>query len=345
MGETMIIAAALASLLAAAPARAQDYNDKDAKKAASLAAKDKDFDSLTDEEKQKVIEAIAIDIHGRRRKALHASIVTRKGTNVEDLEKMKTGRYTLVSATQDQDAASTPPTTTLTTNEVASKPLGKLFADNDWEVVAGSPDADALAKQTDAVLMMLRKTNGRLVSIHVESSASTLKNTGKAAAMTHLELSRKRAESAADFVTQKLAASGVALADDQITLDYTGSNENGTSGPSSPFPCSDPKLCATGSCDAPPDLSDAVKKGALDDAFRKKVSETYDPFKYVLVTFTVVNETAATTPGADTPGVAHAVLVDVSYKEKPDRHFRWPRISIKLPKSHRNWGSTACPRF
>lgn len=343
----MILASAvvLASLLAAGPSLAQDYNSRDAKKAEKLAAQDRDFKSLTDEEKQKVIEAIAIDIHGRRRKALHASIVTRKGTNVEDLEKQKRGAYTLVSATQDKEAASTPAQTTLTTNEVASKPLGKLFADNDWEVSPGSPDADALAKQTDSVLMMLRKTNGRLVSVHVESSASTLKNTGKAAAMTHLELSRKRAESAADFVTQKLAASGVALADDQVTLDYTGANDNGTSGPSSPYPCADPKLCATGSCDAPPELSAAVKQGKIDDKFFKQVADVYDPFKYVLVTFTVVNETASTTPGVDTPGEAHAVLVNVDYKETPDRHFRWPRISIKLPKSHRNWGSTKCPRF
>ena len=343
----MILASALAlaSLLAAAPSRAQDYGSRDAKKAERLAVQDRDFKSLTDEEKQKVIEAIAIDIHGRRRKALHASIVTRKGTNVEDLEKQKRGAYTLVSATQDKEAQSAPPRTTLTTNEVASKPLGKLFADNDWEVSPGSPDADALAKQADAVLMMLRKTNGRLVSVHVESSASTLKNTGKAAAMTHLELSKKRAESAADFVTRKLAASGVTLADDQVTLDYTGANENGTSGPSSPYPCADPMLFAAGSCDAPPEICDAVKQGKLDDKFYKRVADVYDPFKYVLVTFTVVNETATVAPGADTPGEAHAVLVDVDYKEKPGRHFRWPRISIKLPKSHRNWGSTKCPRF
>lgn len=341
---TLAAAAVLVSLLAAAPSRAQDYSKRDAKKAGKLAAKDLDFRSLTDEEKQKVIEAIAIDIHGRRRRATHASIVTRKGTNVEDLEKMKTGVYTLVSATQDKEASSTPPQTTLTTNEVSSKPLGKLFADNDWEVQPGSPDADALAKQTDAVLMMLRKTSGRLVSVHVESSASTLKNTGKAAAMTHLELSKKRAESAADFVTQRLAASGITLADDQVTLDYTGTNDNGTSGPSSPYPCADPKLCAAGSCEAPQPLSDAVKQGKLDDKFFKQVADTYDPFKYVLVTFTVVNETATTAPGAETPGEAHAVLTYVDYKEKPDRHFRWPRISIKLPKSHRNWGSIKCPR-
>ena len=336
-----------AALLAAAPAFAQDFNAKDAKKAQELAAKDRDFKSLSPDEKQKVVEAIAIEIHGRRRKAREAMIITRKGTNVDELEKSakKIGGYQLVSAEQDKEPASTPPETTLTTNEVASKPLGKLFADNDWEVAAGSPDAEALQKQTDAVLLMLKKTDGRIVSVHVESSASTLKNTGKAAAMTHAELSRKRAESAADFVTQRLAASGVKLEDDQVTLDYAGQNGNGTSGPSSPYPCADAKLCATGSCDAPAELADAVKKGALNDAFYKKVADVYDPSKYVLVTFVVVNETATAKPGTETPGEAHAVLVHVGFKEKPDREFHWPRISIRLPKSHRNWGSTACPRF
>jgi hypothetical protein len=343
-------ALALVFLLAAAalPVRAQEgYNAKDAKKAQELAAQDRDFKSLGDAEKQKVIEAIALQIHGRRRKATQAMIVTRKGTSVEELEKnaKRTSGYQLVAAEQDKEASSTPARTTLTTNEVASKPLGKLFADNDSEVLDGSPDAEALKTQTDAVLMMLKKTDGRLVSIHVESSASTLKNTGKAAALTHLELSRKRAESAADFVTRRLAASGVTLADDQVTLDYDGANGNGTSGPSSPYPCADPKLCAAGSCDAPPELADAVKKGALDDAFYKKVGEVYDPFKYVLVSFVVVNETASTAPGAETPGEAHAVLVHVGFKEKPEFKFRWPRINIRLPKSHRNWGSTACPRF
>ncbi len=274
-------------------------------------------------------------------------IITRKGANVEDLEAnaKKIGSYQLVSAEQDKEAASTPPQTTMTTNEVSSKPLGKLFADNDWAVSAGSPDAEALKKQTDDILTMLKKTDGRIVSVHVESSASTLKNTGKAAQMTHLELSRKRAESAADFVTQELASQGAALQDDQVTLGFTGANGNGTSGPSSPYPCSDPKLCATGSCDAPQALTDAVKTGALDDKFFKKTAEVYDPFKYVLVSFVVVNETAASTPGTETPGEAHAVLVHVGFKEKPDREFHWPRISIRFPKSHRNWGSTACPKF
>lgn len=341
----LVLAAAFA---AAVPAFAQQgYNEKDAKKAEALASKDRDFKSLSDAEKQKVVEAIALEIHGRRRKATKALIITRKGTSVAELEKKASavGSYKLVSAEQDKEASSTPAQTTLTTNEVSSKPLGKLFADNDWEILAGSPDAEALKKQTDAVMLMLKKTDGRIVSVHVESSASTLRNTGKAAQLTHLDLSRKRAESAADFVTQELLTQGVTLDDDQVTLEYSGANGNGTSGPSSPFACSDPKQCATGSCDAPPELADAAKKGALDDKFYKKAAEIYDPFKYVLVSFTVVNETAASTPGTETPGEAHAVLVHVGFKQKHELNFHWPRINIRLPKSHRNWGSTACPRF
>lgn len=337
-----------ASLLAAAPASAQQgYDAKDAKKAAALAADDRDFARLSEDEQKKVIETIALQIHGRRRKARQALIVTRKGTSVEELEKQaKSMRsYKLVSATQDKEPVATAPEKTITTHEVQTPDFGRLFADNEWEISEGSPDAQKLAQQVDAVLMTVRKTGGRVVSVHVESSASTLANSGKAAKMTHLELSRKRAEAAADFVTKRLAANGVALDDDQVTLDYTGGNGNGTTGPSSPFPCKDPQLCAAGSCEAPPDVADAVKKG-FDDKTRKLLADTYDPFKFVSVSFVVANETAAEKPGVSAPGEAHSVLVAVDYKEKPE--FHWPRIRIRLPrlpKSHRNWGSTACPRF
>jgi hypothetical protein len=345
--HTLAFAAALA---AAVPVFAQQgYDDKDAKKAEALASQDGDFKSLTDAEKQKVVEEIALQIHGRRRKATQAMIVTRKGTSVEELEKKakSMSSYTLVSAEQDKEASSTPPKTALVTHELSSPPFGKLFADNDWEIQPGSADAETLQRQTQAVIEMIKKTGGRVVSVHVESSASTLQNTGKAAKLPHLELSRRRAESAADFVTKSLASQGIALEDDQVTLDYTGANGNGTSGASSPFACADPKLCATGSCDAPPDLVAAVKKGGLTPEERKRMSDVYDPNKFVQVSFVVVNETVSETPGASTPGEAHAVLVHVGYKEKGPG-FRWPRISIRLPSIHlggSHRGSTACPKW
>lgn len=346
--HALLLAAALAAAL---PVFGQQgYDDKDAKKAEALASQDGDFKSLTDAEKQKVVEEIALQIHGRRRKATQAMIVTRKGTSVEELEKKakSMGSYTLVSAEQDKEASSAPPKTALVTHEVSSPPFGKLFADNDWEILPGSADAGTLLRQTQAVVETIKKTGGRVVSVHVESSASALQNTGKAAKLPHLELSRRRAESAADFVTQALAAQGVALEDDQVTLDYSGANGNGTSGPSSPFPCGgDPKLCATGSCDAPPDLVEAVKRGALSPEERKRLSDVYDPNKFVQVSFVVVNETVAETPGAATPGEAHAVLVHVGYKEKGPG-FRWPRISLRLPSLHlggSHRGSTACPKW
>lgn len=341
--------ALLLAVLAASPSvSAQDYNAKDARKAEKLAAEDRDFRSLKDDEKQKVIEAIALQIHGKRRKADQAFIVTRKGVSVEELEKKaKTmGSYQLVSAEQDKEPVAVAPKTTFVTREIASKPFGKLFADNDWEIQEGSPDAASLRAETNVILDMVKKTDGRVVAIHVESSASALRNTGKAAKMTHEELSQKRAESAADFVVKELLAHGVQLDDDQVTLDYKGANGNGTSGPSSPFPCLDPKLCSQGSCEAPQDLADAAKKGALGEKELKRIADVYDPFKYIQVGFVVANETADVKPGTSTPGEAHAVLVAVGYKEKP--HFRWPQIHIQLPRltsRKKNWGSTKCPRF
>lgn len=341
----VFLLAALA--FAAGPAAAQQgYKPKDARKAEKLAGDDRDFRGLTPEEQHKVIEAIALQVHAARRKVTRAYIITRKGTSVEELEKKKVGGYRLVSATQDKEPAETPARTTMVAHEIASKPFGKLFADNDWEIQDGSPDAEALRRQANAVVDLVKKTDGRVVSIHVESSASTLKNTGKAAKMTHEELSRRRAESAADFVTKVLAERGIVLDDDQVTLDYSGANGNGTSGPSSPFPCADPKLCAQGSCAAPAELSDAVKAGDLGDAVFKKISTVYDPYKYVQVGFVVANETADEKPGVSAPGEAHAVLVAVGYKERT--RVRWPRIHLKLPRltsRKKNWGSTKCPRF
>lgn len=338
----------LAALVAVTFARAQDkgYNDKDEKKATELAEQDRDYKGLTDEEKQKVIENIALQIHGRRRKARQAMIVTRKGTKVEDLEKLD-GRsgYKLVSASQDKEATEVAPQTNWETHEIQTPDLGKLFADNKSTIDEGSEDAAALNRQIQSLVETLKKTNGRLVSVHIESSASTLPNTREAAKLTHLQLSQKRAESAADFVTKKLADSGIVLQDDQITMDYTGGNGNGTTGPSSPFPAIDPLQNAQGSCSAPQEILDAIKKNEPDATLRPKIAKVYDQYKFVSVSFVVANEVAEVKPGSSTPGEAHAVLVHVDFKEK--RKFHWPRISLNIhwPKSHRNWGSTACPKF
>lgn len=322
MTPRILLSVALLPWLALAPlATAQDYSKKDQRKAEELAAKDKTFKELSPEEKKEVIEHLAAKIHGIRRRVTKADIVTLDGKTLDELEakrKTRYKRYDLVSSDETTETEQDPPRTELVTNSVGTSPFGKLFKDNEWDVVEGSQDAMALKQQVDKILAQAKATNGQVVSMHVESSASTLRNTGKAEAMTHAELSSARAEAAARFLNAYLAALGQEpLSDEQVTLDFTGSNENGTSGPSSPYPCPagvNKKFCPEGKGSAP--TSDCVSPEDLADF--------YDQFKYVKVTFDIVTEVASTEPGAvHETSEARMVLVNIQKKS------RW---KIRLPK-------------
>ncbi|MDP3542355.1 MAG: hypothetical protein Q8T11_07815 [Elusimicrobiota bacterium] len=327
----------LKSLLAAfllcaavSPLRAQDYDDKDVKKSEKLAAADRDFKSLPDDEKQAVILFIASEIHGHRRKAVGADIRTLKGAQLEDLKKK--ARRNVVVAEQDKEEASVPGDSRLDVKHIDTPPFGRLFADNEWDVLAGSAEAEIFRQNIDKVADAVKKGGGRLVSMHVESSASTLRNTGKAAKLTHLELSKRRAEAAARYALDYLKTKGFALdEDEQVTLDYYGANKNGTSGPSSPFAVPEgmePSLVAEGSCAAPPDMKAAAAAG---DA--AKIAAFYDPNKFVQLTFDAVFEVRDGKPGKVIPGEAHVVTAVVDYRERPK--IKVPRI--RLPRIHIGW--------
>ncbi len=329
----MIIKPLLAAVLFAAavlPLRAQDHDKKDLKKAEKLAVKDKDFRSLPEDEKQAVILFIAEKIHGHRRKAVGADIRTLKGANLEDLKKK--ARRNIVVAEQDKEATSIPGDSRLDVKHIDTPPFGRLFADNEWEVLADSAEAQTLKQNIDKVADVVKKGGGRLVSMHVESSASTLRNTGKAAKLTHLELSKRRAEAAARYALDYLKTKGFALdEDEQVTLDYHGANKNGTSGASSPFAVpagTDPSLVAAGSCEAPPDMKAAAAAG---DA--AKIAAFYDPNKFVQLTFDAVFEVKDDKPGKVIPGEAHVVTANVDYRD-PVR-IKLPRV--RLPRIHIGW--------
>lgn len=348
MNPRPLVAAALIASFSC-PLRAQDYNKKDAAKAERLVSDDRDFKSLPEDEKQAVIKFIAAEIHGHRRKAIDADVRTLKGSKLEDLKKK--ARRNIVVAEQDRAPASTPATSRLDVKSIDTPPFGRLFADNEWTVLEGSAEAAALKQNIDKITDGVKKADGRLVSMHVESSASTLRNTGKAAKLTHLELSKLRAEAAAAYALDYLKTKGYVLdEDEQVTIEYGGSNKNGTSGPSSPFAAPanvDPRLVAAGSCEAPPDIKAAAEKG--DSA---KIAAFYDPNKYVQLTFDAMFEVKDTTPGTVTPGEAHVVTATVDYKERTK--ITWPRFH--LPSIHIGWPfgnkqqrmarrQTRCPKF
>lgn len=355
MKTPTLLAVALFAAGIALPSRAQTADKKDAKKAEKLAASDKDFRSLPEDEKQAVILFIAEQIHGHRRKAIGANIHTLKGSGLEDLKKK--ARRNIVVAEQDKEAVSTPGSSRLDVKHIDTPPFGRLFADNEWTVLDDSSEARTLKQNIDKVVGVVKKGGGRLVSMHVESSASTLRNTGKAAKLTHLELSKLRAEAAARYALDYLTAKGFNLdEDEQVTLDYEGTNKNGTSGASSPFPITagtDPKLVAEGSCAAPPELKDAAAKGgAMTHEDRAKIAAFYDPNKFVQVTFDAVFEVKDDKTGKDIPGEAHVVTATVRYKtHRPIKlpHIRLPRIHIGWPfgnkerrRAHR---AMRCPKF
>ncbi|MBI2385424.1 MAG: hypothetical protein HYV14_05345 [Elusimicrobia bacterium] len=321
-----------AALIAASclPLRAQDYDKKDVKKAEKLAAADKDFKSLPEDEKQEVILFIAKEIHGHRRKAIDADIRTLKGAKLEDLKKK--ARRNVVIAEQDKEAVSVPGTSRLDVKHIDTPPFGRLFKDNEWDVLGDSAEAQTLKQNIDKVSDVVKKGGGRLVSMHVESSASTLRNTGKAAKLTHLELSKLRAEAAARYALDYLKTKGFDLdEDEQVTLDYYGANKNGTSGASSPFAVpagTDPKLVSEGSCQAPPDMKAAAAAGDL-----AKIAAFYDPNKFVQLTFDAVFEVKDDKPGKDIPGEAHVVTATVDYRDPVK--IKLPRI--RLPRIHIGW--------
>lgn len=348
MNTFPLLAAALV-VASCLPLRAQDYGKKDVKKAEKLAADDKDFKSLPEDEKQEVILFIAKEIHGHRRKAVDADIRTLKGSKLEDLKKK--ARRNIVVAEQDKEAVSVPGSTRLEVKNIDTPPFGRLFKDNEWDVIGDSPEAQTLKQNIDKVADVIKKGGGRLVSMHVESSASTLRNTGKAAKLTHLELSKLRAEAAARYALDYLKTKGFVLdEDEQVTLDYYGANKNGTSGASSPFAVpagTDPKLVAEGSCQAPPDMKAAAASGDL-----AKIAAFYDPNKFVQLTFDAVFEVKDDTPGKDIPGEAHVVTATVDYRDPVKiklPRIRLPRIHIGWPfgnkDSRRARRAVRCPKF
>jgi hypothetical protein len=331
--------AAVLAVLCAAPAAAQEANRRDERRAERLAAADKDFRTLPEDEKQAVIRHIAAEIHGRRRRAVSADIRTLRGESVDQLRQKasRSAAYEVVLAEQDKEAVAVPGATTLETKHLDTDPYGRLFADNEWEVLAGSPEAEALKRSIDKITDMIKKLDGRLASMHVESSASTLRNRGKAESLTHLELSKRRAEAAAAFARDYLKTKGLDLDDDRITLDFEGANKNGTSGPSSPFPVAagdDPKFNPKGSCEAPAKIKELAAKGpGMTPADRLELAKVYDPHKYVQLTFDAVFEVKGAKPATTEPGEAHLVSVNIDYKERP--HLRVPRV--RLPSLRVRW--------
>jgi hypothetical protein len=118
--------------------------------------------------------------------------------------------------------------------EVHGEPFHGLFADNAWAVLEDSQDAADLRAQADDALAQAGP-GGRIAGLSIRASASTLRNTGAAAAMSHKQLSEARAAAALKYVLGYLKAKGAVLDQSQVTIDTDGENGDGTSGPADPY--------------------------------------------------------------------------------------------------------------
>lgn len=294
------------------------------KKAKDLAKEDRDFAKLDEDDQQVVIQAIAEKLQAVRDRNRKLGRYKQKVTGADifikvadtDLDALKAKYPNLAKKAvieREWTKPAPPPTETrapaqFEINEIEGQPFHDLFKDNEWALQPESCESAQLKAQLDEAVSAAGK-DGRITGISIESSASTLRNTGPAASLSWKELSQKRAEAARDFALAYLKSEHhVALAEGMVTIDSEGENGDGTSGPADPY-----------------------KKGAPGNGKEPYAElEKYNEHKFVNVAVSVYQKVEK--PGAVTltqePGkkASELVVVDLDTKE----HARWWRF--RLPK-------------
>ncbi|HBL18908.1 MAG: hypothetical protein A2X36_14140 [Elusimicrobia bacterium GWA2_69_24] len=220
---------------------------------------------LKDKLEERIIDTIMGKVQGvRARKIRDVDIVYKEGATTEKLVKGHSydpedrtltyngKKYQVIEL--EQDLPNIPETKTKTTNPIQLNNFGNLFNDNEW--TPDGPSRDALRNSLAKIKDTLKASKGKIISIMIKSSASTLKNTGAAEAKTHHRLALDRAEAAQAFILEQLGdyAKGakVLINADGDTYDKAQpatAGSRGTSGPGSPYPCpqgTDPKFCPPG---------------------------------------------------------------------------------------------------
>lgn len=244
--------ALLFALAFALPARAAEGPDKDHKKALKLVEDNPAYQKLPSQaEKDAVVDQIVFDQGQIDEDLARASVRVLTGDTLADIDGRRTGflkKCDPVISSEHCVDKQLPVKYKWAPKEMRLPPLGELFADNEWIIYPSSPDAQGLITGMRKILKFLdeqKGPRGEITKIHVEASASTIQNTKKAKDKTHEELSKLRADAAAAFIKDQLGA----RAPGTVTEGWMGDNNNGTSGPSSPYPCAkgvDKKFCPKG---------------------------------------------------------------------------------------------------
>ncbi len=208
------------------------FNEKDKKRAKELAEKHKLWKDLTDEQREAVLQAMAIEIHGRRKRVGTALIQIKEGkdlnaagdnfcsANPKKEKPIETSGFKIVFSEQDKEHI--PAKDVPFTEPVPILPvlLRDLFADNSWELKPGAQAKikEAVDKSFAAFDKIKAANPGAKASvggIHIESSASAVFNNAyadpkdKSTRLTHRELSRARANTLNLVVRAELAKRGV----------------------------------------------------------------------------------------------------------------------------------------
>lgn len=320
--------------------------DRIERKAERIAEKDKDFAKLTEAEQDVVIRTIAKKL--RQIKAYNSQLKHKrrqklKSVNIQftvedsDLEEFYERHPSLKNRFKIREKETITPGQTIVDSTppkiedvmIKGGPFHDLFEDNEWEVVEGSCEADELRAQVDDAVAQAGP-DGKVTGLIIQSSASTLRNTGKAAKLSFLQLSQKRAEAARDFVIKYFKDKhGRELLPQDAELDYEGENGDGTSGPRGPY------------------ANDGEGNG--EPAY-KDVDE-YAQHKFVSVTIQVVKPVLieeGKTVTQEIPGEEESEVVTMTMSTSSRcrwwRCWRFPKLEFK----HRNRGKIkpylVCPK-
>ncbi len=231
------------------------FNEKDMKLAKELAPKDKDWDKLSEAERQAVLQTIAIEVHGRRRKISQAIIQVNKGKSLTDTgdnfcsapkkkppTTLEMGGFLVTYSEQDSEkTASTDKVIFLEEVPILPVEFRDVFEDNSWKVsAAGELQIKQSVANSFAAFDALKAKHPKAVAsvgaVHIDASASTVFNHAYAdpadtnTRLTHRQLSRARANSINRIVRAELSSRGV-LWDktaEPSNKDFTYDDENDT---------------------------------------------------------------------------------------------------------------------
>ena len=250
-------------------------------------------------------------------------------------------------------------------NQTIQIPIGNrtnfYFIDNEWDLLdQGKKDIDT--NIIEPAINSKGQNRGCIELIQVNSSASRIRNGGKAEDKSFAELSKLRNDSVKNYVLTKLQSSGFdqwCSGKEKLTQNYLGSNQDGTSGPN---PAKQLKMedgamksfyfVPRGQKSMNPPSNDEKKRGEYGTPHANKVD--YDVYKYSNPLVIVAFETKIQPPENETQPqekTSNKYIADFKGTMEGQRRYTPDsklKINIPVFKTERNKvdsGQQMCPIF